>query len=72
MTATAVIAAPTTAYVFPGQGIQSQGMGLSARTRSVAARRVWDQADAMTREKLGFSVLAIVRDNPVEVVVDGV
>ena len=72
LTATAVIAAPTTAYVFPGQGIQSQGMGLSARTRSVAARRVWDQADAMTREKLGFSVLAIVRDNPVEVVVDGV
>ena len=72
LTATAVIAAPTTAYVFPGQGIQSQGMGLDARTRSVAARRVWGEADAMTREKLGFSVLAIVRDNPTEVVVDGV
>lgn len=72
LTATAVIAAPTTAYVFPGQGIQSQGMGLEARTRSAAARRVWDQADAVTREKLGFSVVAIVRDNPTEVVVDGV
>ncbi len=72
LTATAVIAAPTSVYAFPGQGIQSQGMGLAARTRSAAARKVWDNADRVTREKLGFSVLAIVRDNPTEVTVDGV
>ena len=71
LTATAVIAAPTTVYAFPGQGIQARGMGLDARTRSAAARRVWDAADEMTRTKLGFSVLAIVRDNPTEIVVDG-
>lgn len=71
LTATAVIAQPTSCYVFPGQGIQSKGMGLAARTRSAAARAVWDEADQMTREKLGFSVLAIVRDNPTEVVANG-
>ena len=69
--ATAVIAAPTTFYAFPGQGIQSKGMGLEARTNSAAARSVWDEADRVTRENLGFSVLAIVRDNPTEVTVKG-
>lgn len=72
LTATAVIAAPTSVYAFPGQGIQTRGMGLAARTRSAAARKVWDNADRVTRQKLGFSVLAIVRDNPTEVTVDGV
>ncbi len=71
MVAEAVVAAPRTAYAFPGQGIQSQGMGLEARTRSAAARKVWDSADAHTREALGFSILAIVRDNPVELWADG-
>ncbi|MEJ5919302.1 fatty acid synthase subunit beta domain-containing protein [Corynebacterium sp. H78] len=71
LTATAVIEAPATCYAFPGQGIQSKGMGLAARNRSAAARKVWDDADRVTRENLGFSVLAIVRDNPTEVVVDG-
>lgn len=71
LTATAVIAAPATFYAFPGQGIQSRGMGLAARAESAAARAVWDEADAVTREKLGFSVLAIVRDNPTEVTVGG-
>ena len=46
MVASAVVAAPRTAYAFPGQGIQSQGMGLEARSRSAAARKVWDRADA--------------------------
>lgn len=69
--ATAVMAAPTTFYAFPGQGIQSQGMGMDAYGRSAAARGVWDRADAHTRAKLGFSVLEIVRNNPVEVVVQG-
>ena len=71
MVAEAVVAAPRTAYAFPGQGIQSQGMGLEARSRSAAAREVWDRADAHTRDALGFSILAVVRDNPTELWADG-
>ena len=71
MVAEAVVAAPRTAYAFPGQGIQSQGMGLEARSRSAAAREVWDRADAHTREALGFSILAVVRDNPTDLWADG-
>ena len=71
MLADAVVAAPRTAYAFPGQGIQSQGMGLEARSRSAAAREIWDRADAHTRARLGFSILAVVRDNPVEMLADG-
>ena len=71
MVAEAVVAAPRTAYAFPGQGIQSQGMGLEARSRSAAAREVWDRADSHTREALGFSILAVVRDNPTELWADG-
>ena len=38
MSATGLLAAPRTVYAFPGQGIQSKGMGLDARSRSKAAR----------------------------------
>ncbi|GED97494.1 type I polyketide synthase [Gordonia crocea] len=69
--ATALLAAPRTVYAFPGQGIQSKGMGLAARARSSAARDVWDRADAHTREALGFSILAVVRDNPTTLVANG-
>ncbi|HET7351672.1 MAG TPA: fatty acid synthase subunit beta domain-containing protein, partial [Marmoricola sp.] len=71
MVAEALVAAPHTAYAFPGQGIQSKGMGLEARSRSAAAREVWDRADQHTREALGFSILAVVRDNPTELWADG-
>ena len=71
MVAEAVVAAPRTTYAFPGQGIQSQGMGLEARTRSAAARKAWDRADRHTRDALGFSILAVVRDNPTELWADG-
>ncbi|MGN2641009.1 type I polyketide synthase [Nocardia takedensis] len=64
MTATGRTAAPKTVYAFPGQGIQAKGMGLDARTRSKAAKEIWDRADKHTREALGFSILAVVRDNP--------
>ncbi|MFC6013080.1 fatty acid synthase subunit beta domain-containing protein [Nocardia lasii] len=64
MTATGRTAAPKTVYAFPGQGIQRKGMGLDALTRSKAAKRVWERADAHTRDALGFSILAVVRDNP--------
>ncbi|HYN57887.1 MAG TPA: fatty acid synthase subunit beta domain-containing protein [Motilibacterales bacterium] len=60
----AVVAGPRTMYVFPGQGIQSKGMGMEAYARSAAARSAWDRADIATRERMGFSILAVVRDNP--------
>jgi len=72
MSATARLAAPKTAYAFPGQGIQHEGMGMEVRSRSKAARKVWDRADAFTRDVLGFSVLHVVRDNPTSLVAGGV
>lgn len=71
LTATAVVAAPSTFYAFPGQGIQSQGMGMEARRNSQAARAIWDRVDAHTRNKLGFSIVEIVENNPREVTVAG-
>jgi fatty acid synthase, bacteria type len=72
MSATARLAAPKTVYAFPGQGIQSKGMGMEVRARSKAARKVWDSADKFTRETLGFSVLHVVRDNPTSLIAAGV
>lgn len=70
--ATAITRAPITAFVYPGQGIQSQGMVLDERAQSPAARDVWERADKLTRERLGFSILAVVRDNPKELTAHGV
>ncbi len=72
MSATARLAAPNTVYAFPGQGIQHKGMGMEVRSRSKAARKVWDTADKFTRETLGFSVLHVVRDNPTSIIASGV
>ncbi|MGO4203547.1 fatty acid synthase subunit beta domain-containing protein [Rhodococcus sp. TAF43] len=72
MVATGRTATPKTVYAFPGQGIQRPGMGLDARARSKAAREVWERADKHTREALGFSILAVVRDNPTLVKARGV
>ncbi|MCF8569394.1 DUF1729 domain-containing protein [Gordonia sp. HY002] len=71
MAATALLDAPRTVYAFPGQGIQSKGMGLDARSRSAAAREIWDRADKHTRKALGFSILAVVRDNPTTLIAAG-
>ncbi|MFI5511271.1 fatty acid synthase subunit beta domain-containing protein [Mycobacterium sp. NPDC051804] len=72
MSATAQLAAPKTVYAFPGQGIQHKGMGMEVRSRSKAARKVWDAADKFTRDTLGFSVLHVVRDNPTSLIASGV
>ena len=72
MSATARLAAPKTAYAFPGQGIQHKGMGMEVRARSKAARKVWDRADRFTRDALGFSVLHVVRDNPTTLIAGSV
>lgn len=69
---TATTAAPSAAYVYPGQGIQSQGMGLNERASSKAVADVWERADVHTRKVLGFSILALVRDNPTELTAKGV
>lgn len=71
MTATGRTVPPKTIYAFPGQGIQAAGMGLDARARSKAAREIWDRADTHTRDALGFSILAVVRDNPTRLVALG-
>lgn len=62
----AVIDAPPTAWIFPGQGIQRAGLGADGRARSRAARAVWARADAHTRAALGFSLLEVVEANPRE------
>ena len=69
---TALVRAPKSAFVYPGQGIQKQGMVLDERAKSPAARSVWERADKLTRSKLGFSILAVVRDNPKELTANGV
>ncbi|MCJ7858881.1 type I polyketide synthase [Corynebacterium kalidii] len=69
---TAVTAAPSTAYVYPGQGIQSKGMGLDERAASKATAAVWERADAHTRAALDFSILTVVRDNPTTLTANGV
>ncbi|QPK79392.1 DUF1729 domain-containing protein [Corynebacterium lizhenjunii] len=60
----ALLAAPRTAYVYPGQGIQAVGMGAGDRAACPAAREVWRRADRHTRENLGFSITQIIDENP--------
>ena len=70
--ASALTGSPRAAFVYPGQGIQKQGMSLDERAKSPAVRETWQRADKLTREKLGFSILAVVRDNPKELTANGV
>ncbi|GAB3944639.1 type I polyketide synthase [Corynebacterium tapiri] len=67
----ALLAQPRTAYVYPGQGIQTEGMGAADRAASPAAREVFARADAHTRTQHGFSIQHIIDDNPVELSVRG-
>ncbi len=60
-----------TAYVCPGQGVQKKGMHEPMYAASEAARDVWDRADAYTRKHLGFSLLHVVRENPVRMEMPG-
>lgn len=69
--ARATMSSPTTFFAFPGQGIQSPGMGMQDYAESAAARAVWECADKHTRQSLSFSILEIVRHNPDTVVVGG-
>lgn len=52
----------TTAYIFPGQGSQSPGMGRELAERFAAARAVFDEAD----EALGFPLSELCFNGPAE------
>ncbi|KAE8442931.1 hypothetical protein EG329_002535 [Mollisiaceae sp. DMI_Dod_QoI] len=62
--ASAEIEQATTAYVFTGQGSQSQGMGMDLYSSSPVAKAIWDEVDAYLLDKYGWSILDIVRNNP--------
>ncbi|MDO4929026.1 MAG: DUF1729 domain-containing protein [Corynebacterium sp.] len=54
---------PKLAYVYPGQGVQYQGMGLELAEHSPEAAAVWERAEQHCCT-LGFSLHTIVHDNP--------
>jgi fatty acid synthase subunit beta len=55
----AEVAQSTTIYVFTGQASQDAGMGMDLYT-------VWDGADAHLLAVYGFSIIEIIKDNPME------
>lgn len=67
--ATAEVEQTNTAYVFTGQGSAEPRMGMDLYSSSAVAKQLWDRADKHLSAKYGFSILAIVRDNPKELVI---
>jgi [acyl-carrier-protein] S-malonyltransferase len=55
-------AAMKSAYVFPGQGSQSVGMGLDLYQNYAAAKAVFEQAD----KSLGFPISKLCFEGPEE------
>jgi fatty acid synthase subunit beta len=67
LTGSALVAPPSTAVVFTGQGSQEKGMGQKLYASSPVARSIWDRAEAHFQSQLGVSILDIVRNNPKEI-----
>ncbi|KAI1428075.1 sterigmatocystin biosynthesis fatty acid synthase subunit beta [Xylaria sp. FL1777] len=63
----AVIAQPSTAYIFTGQGSQSVGMGMALYDSCPVARSIYDEMDSHLSELYGYSILKIIRENPKEI-----
>ena len=51
-----------TAFIFPGQGSQSPGMGKELAEQYRAARQVFEEAD----DALGFAISRLCFDGPAE------
>ncbi|MDF3819661.1 DUF1729 domain-containing protein [Leptospira sp. 96542] len=62
--AEALLKPPKSAYVFTGQGSQSQGMGMKLLEEFSEARDVWSLAERVSTNELGFSLLEVVQNNP--------
>ncbi|MDA3862680.1 MAG: DUF1729 domain-containing protein [Deltaproteobacteria bacterium] len=61
-----------TVYLCPGQGVQKVKMHEPSYSNSESAKKIWDKADQITRDRLGFSLLDVLKENPVEITVDGI
>ncbi|ORZ36810.1 hypothetical protein BCR44DRAFT_1498577 [Catenaria anguillulae PL171] len=66
---TSHVAQASTCFVFTGQGSQEVGMGQDLYKSSPVAREIWDRADAHFKREFGFSILEIVRTNPLSLTV---
>ncbi|EMR70105.1 putative fatty acid synthase subunit protein [Eutypa lata UCREL1] len=60
---------PETAYIFTGQGSQSQGMGMALYESSPVAKALWDEMDGVLMDQFGWSIMNIVKNNPTELTV---
>lgn len=64
-----VVAPPSTAILFTGQGSSFVGMGMDIYERDPFARQIWERSEATLKYKYGVSLLDIVRNNPRELVI---
>ncbi|KAL8788551.1 MAG: hypothetical protein Q9213_001624 [Squamulea squamosa] len=62
-TATAEVEQPNTAYIIPGQGSQTQGMGMELYAQNPVARAIWDRADSFLHETFGTYKIRLLSHN---------